>query len=104
MLEVIEQELRTALPSAAFYFDTLFSWLKSTNQAGAIKSMSLQAGKPERALLYAFLFFQVSEQIKIGCDAALPAVWKYLFNKLAACHYFSAERAEEIRLEMEPYL
>lgn len=100
----IEKELRCAFPALSFYFDTVFAWIKNTGQATAIKSMAVQTGKTEYTLCYAFLFGQVSEQIKAEQSQNLVPVWEYLLDKLSDLNHFSAERVQELRAEMGPYI
>lgn len=108
MIQEIEKELRAKFPGLSSYFDIAFLWVEHAIQPGAIKIMSSQIGKSERAIVYSLLFGQLSAQIQSGSDVLAPCkklipVWKYVLKKLQAENYFTAEREKELRAEMDEW-
>jgi len=109
MIQEVEKELLATFPELAEYFNLVFLWIENVHQSGAIRIMSQQINKTQRAITYAFLLGQVTAQIKTGNDVLAPSkklihLWEFLLNKLVEEKYFDSKRVKEMRADMEPYI
>lgn len=113
----IEKELREKYNLLSHYFDDVFPWFRKEvkKKHDDINAVAQQKNVPPPAVLYAILFFQVTEQLKFGDwyvhrgrlnmrGFDLYALWKYLADKLEHYQYFPAEEMEQRRKEIDEWI
>lgn len=113
----IEKELREKYNLLSHYFDDVFPWFRKEvkEKYDSINSVARKKHVPQVAVLYAILFFQVTEQLKFGDwyvhrgrlnmrGFDLYALWKYLADKLEHYQYFPAEEMEQRRKEIDEWI
>lgn len=113
----IEQELRAKFPLLENYFNDVFKWLRKEvkNKHEALTAAAKTKGVPAGNMPYVILFFQVTEQLKLGewyvhrgmlnmQGEDMYALWKYLLEKLEQYKYFPAEDFTQRRKEMAEWI
>ena len=113
----IEKELREKYNLLSRYFDDMFPWFHKEvkEKYDSINAVARKKHVPQVAVLYAILFFQVTEQLKFGDwyvhrgrlnmrGFDLYALWKHLANKLEHYRYFPAEEIEQRHKEIDEWI
>lgn len=109
-VESLQQELNAKFPKLQRYFEVLFPVLKKEieDKKSTFEYTARKKSVPQVAVLYAFLWTQITEQIKHGDNPTyilkdMYSLWNYLLGKLEYHHYFPAEDFPRMRAEMDEW-